>query len=161
MTELLAMIKPWAFGHRNDIIDRLHHEGREIQSAEVYIPEKLLRFLYGHYEGQPFYEPMILDMMNREGVITIYEGNMAVFNELKTKIREKFDPLLPKNPDANAKIVGYTRNSIHISDSLESAEREVKFTREMLKKIPRLVPHNGTWQGSMSVMDKLRWCMPQ
>lgn len=159
MTELLTLIKPWAWKHRIAILNKLHHEGREIQTAEIYIPERFLRFLYGRYEGQPFYEIMIADTMNREGVMAIYEGNIAQFNELKSTIRAKFDPLLPKNSDANAEMAGYRRNSIHVSDSLESAEREVEFTRKLLKKIPRLVPHNSVWQGSTSVPDKLRWCI--
>jgi len=136
MTELLTMIKPWAFKHRKDISDSLKYCGQLIQIEEIQVPEKLLRFLYGRFEGQLFYELMVSDLVNREGTVAIYEGDIARFAELKKEIRKIFDPLLPLNTNN----VGYTRNCIHTSDSLDAAAREVNFTRNLLTRISRLQP---------------------
>jgi len=146
MTELLTMIKPWAFKHRTDILYALNRAGKMIHTAEIFIPDSLLHCLYGRFKGQPFYDLLISDMMNREGVISIYDGNIEKFMELKEGIREKLDSLLPAIPYANANNVGYKRNSLHTSDSVEAAEREVGFTKELLKNITRLVRTNSTWQ---------------
>jgi len=125
----LSMIKPDAT-RRNltgKIIDRFESNGlRIIASKRIFLSRREARLFYGMHKGKPFFEELVEFMVSEPIVVQVLEGENAIL-----KNREVMGATDPKKANEGtirrdfALSIG--ENSVHGSDSKESAAREVSF----------------------------------
>ena len=123
-----AMLKPGILQRRvvGALISRLERKGLRILALKLMnIPRELAEKHYAEHKGLPFYEGLIEYMISGPVVAMVLAGEHAT-HQLRTVCG-------PTNPDqaAPGTIRGdfsekTNRNVIHASDSVESAQREIK-----------------------------------
>lgn len=128
----LILIKPDGVrrGLVGEIIARVERKGYLITALRMLDADrKILASHYAEHEGKPFYEPLIEFMGSGPIIALIAEGERVI--EGFRSLAGATDPTVA-NPgtirgdlarDQGTKVV---QNLVHGSDSLESAEREIK-----------------------------------
>ena len=122
------MIKPDGVqrGLIGEIIKRFEKKGFKLLALKFFTPsKKLLEEHYAEHKGKPFYEPLIKYMSMGPVVCMIWQG----LNIVSTS-RKMMGATKPENAEPNTIrgdfCVESGRNVIHGSDSVKSAEREIK-----------------------------------
>ena len=125
----LSIIKPDATKRNltGKIIARFEEKGlRVVASKRIYLSRREARLFYGMHKDKPFFDELVEFMVSEPIVVQVLEGANAV-----TKNREIMGATDPEKADAGtirkdfALSIG--ENSVHGSDSKESAAREIKF----------------------------------
>jgi nucleoside-diphosphate kinase len=88
-------------------------------------PQELLLDHYSEHKGKAFFDPLIEYMQSGPIVISIWEGPPSIIQQLRD-LTGATDPNKATPGTIRGKFAqSNTRNSIHASDSVESAEREI------------------------------------
>ena len=127
--QTLSMIKPDAV-ERNiigAIINFLEENNLKVLDIKVLqLTDEQAKKFYEMHKGKPFFESLIKNITSDKVVAMILEGDNAV-----GKYRELMGATDPKNAcDGTIRkmfAIDGQRNSVHGSDSLESAAKEIKF----------------------------------
>jgi nucleoside-diphosphate kinase len=129
MEQTLLLIKPDAV-ERNligQIISRVEEAGLKILDMKmVFFRREMTEQFYGEHKGKEFYNRLIEYMADKKVVALKLEGEDAI----KT-LRNLVGATDPKEAEKNTIRadfgVGTPQNSVHASDSVKSAKREIKF----------------------------------
>jgi len=129
MEETLLLIKPDAI-ERNlvgKIISRVEEAGLKILGIKmVFFSREMTEQFYGEHKGEEFYNRLINYMADKNVVALKLEG----MNAIKT-LRSLVGATDPKKAEKNTIRsdfgLGTPQNSVHASDSVNSAIREIKF----------------------------------
>lgn len=124
-----SMIKPRAVreGHVGDILSMVEKAGFHIRALRLrqLSPEEAKQFYVEHKE-KPFYQELVTIMSSGPIVTMVLSKQDAV-----QSLRSCIGPTDPKKAGADTVRARFgtnvTENAIHSSDSLVSAEREIKF----------------------------------
>ncbi len=128
MERSLVLIKPDAMqrGLAGTIITRLESQGLKLVAIKMLHPDKALaRRLYAIHRDKPFFESLVDYISSAPIIATVFEGIKAV-----EVIRETMGATDPAKAEAGT-IRGdfgldIGSNTIHGSDSVETAEEEIK-----------------------------------
>jgi nucleoside-diphosphate kinase len=129
MEQTLLLIKPDAV-ERNligQIISRVEEAGLKILDMKmVFFRREMTEQFYGEHKGKEFYNRLIEYMTDKNVVALKLEGEDAI----KT-LRNLVGATDPKKAEKNTIRADFglrtPQNSVHASDSVESAKREIKF----------------------------------
>ncbi|MDP5254090.1 MULTISPECIES: nucleoside-diphosphate kinase [unclassified Vibrio] len=124
-----SIIKPDAV-ERNlvgEIYNRIEKAGLTIIAAKmVKLNEEQASGFYAEHEGKPFFEPLKEFMTSGPIMVQVLEGENAI-----SRYRELMGKTNPEEAAAGTLRADYAvsmrLNSVHGSDSPESAEREIAF----------------------------------
>jgi nucleoside-diphosphate kinase len=123
----LSIIKPDATSRNitGQIIARLEAEGlRVIAQKRVWWKKKDAKKFYDIHKGQPFFKDLIVFMTSGPIILQVLEGEGAI-----AKNRAVMGATNPVDAEAGTIrkdfAVNLQRNSVHGSDSPETAEREI------------------------------------
>jgi len=128
MERSLVLIKPDAIqrGLAGTIITRLESQGLKLVATKMlHLDKALARRHYAIHRDKPFFESLVDYISSAPIIAIIFEGKRAV-----EVIREMMGPTDPAKAEAGT-IRGdfgldIGRNTIHGSDSVETAEEEIK-----------------------------------
>ena len=128
MERSLVLIKPDAIqrGLVGTIITRLESQGLKLVALKMlHLDKALARRHYAIHQDKPFFESLVDYISSAPIIAIIFEGKRAV-----EVIREMMGPTDPAKAEAGT-IRGdfgldIGRNTIHGSDSVETAEEEIK-----------------------------------
>ncbi|MDC0609125.1 nucleoside-diphosphate kinase [Vibrio sp.] len=124
-----SIIKPDAV-ERNligEIYHRMEKAGLQIVAAKmVHLTQEQAAGFYAEHEGKPFYEPLVEFMTSAPIMVQVLEGENAI-----TRYRELMGKTNPEEAACGTLRADYAKsmkyNSVHGSDSPESAAREIAF----------------------------------
>ncbi len=125
----LSILKPDATKRNltGKIIDRFESNGlRVVASKRIFLSRREARLFYGMHKDKPFFEELVEFMVSEPIVVQVLEGENAI-----AKNREVMGATDPEKAAAGtirkdfALSIG--ENSVHGSDSKESAAREINF----------------------------------
>ena len=129
MEQTLSIIKPDAV--ERDLTDEIKsifvkNNLKVKDSKKIHISKDEAAEFYKEHQSKPFYNDLCTYLSSGPIVVMILEGNSAV--SLNRKIMGATDP---KKAEENTirKIYGISidKNSVHGSDSLENAKKEINF----------------------------------
>jgi len=128
MERSLVLIKPDAIqrGLAGTIITRLESQGLKLVALKMlHLDKALARRHYAIHRDKPFFESLVDYISSAPIIAIIFEGKRAI-----EVIREMMGPTDPAKAEAGT-IRGdfgldIGRNTIHGSDSVETAEEEIK-----------------------------------
>jgi len=128
MERSLVLIKPDAIqrGLAGTIISRLESQGLNLVALKMlHLDKALARRHYAIHRDKPFFESLVDYISSAPIIAIVFEGKRAV-----EVIREAIGPTDPAKAEAGT-IRGdfgldIGRNTIHGSDSVETAEEEIK-----------------------------------
>jgi len=128
MERSLVLIKPDAMqrGLAGTIITRLESQGLKLVAMKMLHPDKALaRRLYAIHRDKPFFESLVDYISSAPIIATVFEGKRAI-----EVIRDTMGATDPAKAEAGT-IRGdfgldIGSNTIHGSDSVETAEEEIK-----------------------------------
>ena len=122
------MVKPDGVqrGLVGEIIGRFERKGFKLLALKFFTPTRaLLEEHYAEHKGKPFYEPLLEYMSMGPVVCMVWQGLNVV-----ATCRKMMGATKPENADPGTIRADFCvesgRNVIHGSDSVESAEREIK-----------------------------------
>lgn len=129
MQKTLSIIKPDAV-RRNligQILQRFEDNGLRVVAAKMKrMTLQEAQAFYAEHEGRPFYEPLIEYMTSNPILVQVLEGEEAI-----SKNREVMGVTDPEKAAAGTIRADFAlsvrENSVHGSDSPESAAREIEF----------------------------------
>ena len=122
------MVKPDGVqrGLVGEIISRFERKGFKLLALKFFTPTRaLLEEHYAEHKGKPFYEPLLEYMSMGPVVCMVWQGLNVVATCRKMMGATKPEKAAPGTIRADF-CVESGRNVIHGSDSVESAEREIK-----------------------------------
>ena len=127
MERTLSIIKPDAV-QRNiigNIIKELESAGLQIvEQKMIQLSESLAKEFYAEHAERPFFDGLVSYMTSGRIVVMVLEGENAV--ELNRKIMGATNPKDAEKGTIREKYaIDIERNSVHGSDSLRSAMREI------------------------------------
>ncbi len=124
-----SIIKPDAVKRNliGAIYQRMEQAGLTIVAAKmVHLTEEQARGFYAEHEGKPFFEPLKEFMTSGPIMVQVLEGEEAI-----TRYRELMGKTNPEEAACGTLRADYAlsmrHNSVHGSDSPESAAREIEF----------------------------------
>ncbi len=135
--ETLMIIKP--DGVERKLIGKIlavveEHEFTITGLKMVKLTEDLAEEFYSIHKGKPFFNELIEYMTSGKSVFVVLEKENAI-HSLRELIG-KTDPEKAKNRTIRHIFgVDITHNTVHASDSEESAKREIDFFRNKLEKL--------------------------
>jgi len=141
MERTLVLIKPDAMQRSlaGEILARLERRGLRIVAMRLFqMDEALARRHYAEHEGKPFYEGLLSFITSCPIIAAVFEGINAV--EVVRKTMGATNPAAAEPGTIRGDLALETsRNLIHGSDSLESAQREIAlfFQEEEMHTYPR------------------------
>ena len=128
MERSLVLIKPDAVhtGLGGAIISRLEGHGLKLVALRMlHMDNALAQRHYGVHKDKPFFKGLVNYITSSPIVAAVFEGDGVV--ELIRKIMGATDPSKAKTGTIRADFgMDVERNSTHASDSLETAESEIK-----------------------------------
>lgn len=134
-----SMIKPDATKRNliGEIMGRLEKNGLKIIAAKMVslTPQQAAGF-YAEHAGKPFYEILIQNMTAGPIVVQVLEGEFAI-----AKNREVMGVTDPEKADEGTIrkdfAISMQQNSVHGSDSVESAAREIGYFFSEIELTPQ------------------------
>jgi nucleoside-diphosphate kinase len=124
----LIIIKPDGIQRHlaGEIIGRFERKGLKLAAAKfIQIPEELARRLYAVHQGKPFFEGLIKYLSSAPSIVMVWEAE-GVIDMARKMLGATFgydaEPGSIRGDFSCSK--GY--NLVHGSDSIESAEQEIK-----------------------------------
>ena len=129
MEQTLSIIKPDAVKKNviGKIVDRFESNGLRIAAMKkVQLSECDAQEFYAIHKSRPFFNDLVAFMVSGPVVVMVLEGLNAV-----AKNRELMGATNPKEAAAGTIRVDFAEsidaNAVHGSDSLENAEKEIRF----------------------------------
>ena len=129
MERTLSIIKPDAtsrnlIGKINTIIES--HGLKIVGQKMIHLSQKQAEEFYAEHHGKPFFENLIKFMTSAPVVVQVLEGDNAI-TEYR-KIMGATNPSVAEEGTLRKTFaLSIDKNSVHGSDSAQSAEREIKF----------------------------------
>ena len=128
----LVLVKPdgVARGLVGEVIARIEAKGYKISALRMLQADRaLLEKHYAEHQGKPFFEPLVEFMMSGPIVAIVAEGNRVI--EGFRSLAGATDPTVAapgsiRGDLARDQGTRVVQNIVHGSDSVESAEREIK-----------------------------------
>ena len=129
MEQTLSIIKPDAV--ERNLIENIKdiftkNNLKIIESKKIHINKEEASEFYKVHQSKPFYNDLCAYLSSGPIVVMILEGENAV-----SKNRKLMGATNPKDADENTirKLYGISidKNSVHGSDSVENAKKEIKF----------------------------------
>ena len=127
MEKTLVLIKPDAFAkhYSGDIIKRYEEEGFRIVGMKLMkMDERLASIHYAEHIGQYYYEDLVGFMTSAPLIALVLEGEDVI-----ARVRKLNGKTNPKEAEEGTIRKLYassgSRNAVHASDSVESAQREI------------------------------------
>jgi nucleoside-diphosphate kinase len=128
----LVLVKPdgVARGLAGEVIRRVEAKGYRIVALDLRVPStELLAEHYAEHVGKPFYEPLVAFMSSGPVVALVAEGNRVV--EGFRALAGATEPTAAAAGTIRGDLgrdwgVRVVQNIVHGSDSVESADREIK-----------------------------------
>ena len=136
MERSLVLVKPDAVrdGHSDEIISRLEGLGlKKVALKTLRMDRMLAEKHYDIHREKPFFEELVEYMTSAPIVAAVFEGEGAV-----AKIRREMGATDPAKAEPGTVRADFaldlTRNAVHGSDAVETAEKEIRlfFTEEEL-----------------------------
>ena len=128
MERAMVIIKPDAMERKlmGEIISIYEKKGLHISAAKIVKPSRdLAESHYGEHRDKPFFAEVVRYITRGEVCALIIEGGNAV--NIVRRINGATDPITAEAGSIRGRYgVSKTENSVHASDSAESAEREIK-----------------------------------
>ena len=128
MEKTYVMIKPDAImrGLAGEIISRFERRGLKIVALKMMqLSEDLLRVHYAHHSDKPFFPDLLEFMQSGPVIAMVVEGKNAV--RLVRHIVGATNPLEASPGTIRGDFAAAVQNNlVHASDSLETAEAEIK-----------------------------------
>ncbi len=128
MGRSLVLIKPDAMKRRlgGAIISRLEGEGLKVVGLKmIHLDEALARRHYAIHTGKPFFKDLISYIVSTPIIAAVLEGEGAV--EAIRRAMGATDPAKAEAGTIRADFgLDIQHNAVHGSDSLETAEKEIK-----------------------------------
>ena len=125
----LSIIKPDAVGKNliGKIISRFEENGLHIVAGKlIHLDDEMASGFYAEHDGKPFFEDLKKFMTSGPVFVQVLEGENAV-----QKNRELMGSTNPQEADPGTIRSDFANsidaNAVHGSDSLISAEREIKY----------------------------------
>jgi nucleoside-diphosphate kinase len=122
------MIKPEGVQRRlvSSIIERFERKGLTLKNIKSMIPPKeIVEEHYGHLKEKFFFDDMVKDLCSDLVICMVWEGIDAV--EVCRKIIGSTNPLQAEMGSIRGDLASdISANVVHGSDSVETAEREIK-----------------------------------
>ena len=134
MERSLVLVKPDAVrdGHSDEIIGRLEGLGlKQVALKTLRMDRALAEKHYAIHREKPFFGELVAYMTSAPIVAAVFEGEGAV-----AKIRQAMGATDPSKAEAGTIRADFgrdvTRNAVHGSDAVETAEKEIRlfFTGE-------------------------------
>ncbi len=134
MERSLVLVKPDAVrdGHSDEIIGRLEGLGlKQVALKTLRMDRALAEKHYAIHREKPFFGELVAYMTSAPIVAAVFEGEGAV-----AKIRQAMGATDPSKAEAGTIRADFgrdvTRNAVHGSDAVETAEKEIRlfFTEE-------------------------------
>jgi len=127
MEETLLLIKPDGVQRKlvGEIISRLEKRGWDLAGMKLMrMSRELAQQHYAEHQGKPFFEELISYITEGPLVAMVWRGE-GIVSALRLMMG-KNNPLLAEPGTIRGDLANnFTRNIVHGSDSLESAQREV------------------------------------
>src|SRR5262249_35446320 len=125
----LSILKPDAVRNRHigDIISRFEDSGLRIAAIKMVrlTPEQAAQF-YNIHRERPFYKELVQFMSSGPVVVMVLEGDQAVSKN--RQLMGATDPSKAEKGTIRAEYAeSISRNAVHGSDSVESANQEIPF----------------------------------
>jgi nucleoside-diphosphate kinase len=124
-----SIIKPDAVKRNliGEILSRLEQNGLKVVASKmVFLTRGEAEGFYAEHEGKPFYETLVNNMTAGPIIVQVLEGEDAI-----AKTRQVMGTTDPEKADAGTIrkdfAVSMQQNSVHGSDSPESAAREISY----------------------------------
>jgi nucleoside-diphosphate kinase len=124
-----SIIKPDATARNltGKIISKFEEQGlRVVAQKRIRLSRLQAREFYAVHKDRPFYDELVEYMVSAPVIVQVLEGENAV-----TRNREIMGATDPAKADAGTIRKEFAenieRNSVHGSDSLENAEKEIRF----------------------------------
>lgn len=134
-----SIIKPDAVKRNliGKITSRFESRGlRVVASKMLHLSEKQAAGFYAEHEGRPFYEPLIAFMTSGPIIVQVLEGENAI--ALNREIMGKTNPEEAAEGTIRKDLaINMRENSVHGSDSPESAAREIAYFFSQIELCPR------------------------
>ncbi len=128
MERTLVIIKPDAKERKlmGEIISIYEKKGLHISSSKIIKPSlEIAKTHYIEHKDKPFFEELISYITRGEVCVLIIEGDNVI--TMVRKINGATDPLEAEMGTIRGRFaISKTENTVHSSDSVESAEREIK-----------------------------------
>ncbi len=128
MERSLVLIKPDAMqrGLAGTIISRLEGQGLKLVSLKMlHLDKALAKRLYAVHSDKPFFEGLVNYISSTPIMAAVFEGEGAV--EVIREIMGATDPAQAEAGTIRGDFgLDIERNTVHGSDSVETAEREIK-----------------------------------
>jgi len=128
MERTLVLIKPDAMERKlmGEIISIYEKKGFHISALKIVKPtKKMAEEHYAEHKGKPFYENLVNFITKGEVCAMVIEGENVI--EAVRKINGATDPLNAEPGTIRGRYaLSKSENAVHASDSIESAEREIK-----------------------------------
>jgi len=128
MERALVIIKPDAMERKlmGELISIYEKKGLHITAARIVKPSRqLAEAHYGEHRDKPFFPEVVSYITRGEVCALIIEGDNAV--NVVRRINGATDPITAEAGSIRGRYgMSKTENSVHASDSAESAEREIK-----------------------------------
>ena len=125
----LSIIKPDAVGKNliGKIISRFEENGLHIVAGKlIHLDDEMASGFYAEHDGKPFFDDLKKFMTSGPVFVQVLEGENAV-----QKNRELMGSTNPEEADPGTIRADFANsidaNAVHGSDSLISAEREIKY----------------------------------
>lgn len=143
-----SMLKPGVLQRRisGEIISRIEKKGFHVTAMKIMrISEELCRRHYGEHEGKAFFPGLIAYMTSGPVIAMVLEGENAIAHLRLLCGATNVDEAAPGT--IRGDYASVTRmNIIHASDSVESAEREIKLFFKP-EEILEYVDDSAHWLG--------------
>lgn len=128
MERTLVLIKPDAMERKlmGEIISIYEKKGFHISALKIVKPsKKIAEEHYAEHKGKPFYEPLVNFITKGEVCAVVMEGENII--DAVRKLNGATDPLNAEPGTIRGRYaLSKSENAVHASDSVESAEREIK-----------------------------------
>jgi len=128
MERTLVLIKPDAVERRltGEIISIYEKKGLHISALKITRPSKeIAEEHYAEHTGKPFFDNLVSYITSGEVCALILEGNNVI-----AMVRKMNGATDPANAEAGTIrgqfAISMSENTVHASESMESAEREIK-----------------------------------
>ena len=122
------MVKPDGVqrGLVGNVISRLEQKGLKLVAMKMlHIAPEMAAKHYGEHKGKPFYEGLIKFIISAPVVTMVWEGDDVI--EMARTLIGATDPRKAAPGSIRGDLSVFTgKNIVHGSDSLESAQREIK-----------------------------------
>ena len=159
----LVLIKPDALKKSltGDILSRISSTGLEIIGAKVVkVSEDLAKTHYEHLKDKPFFQDVIDYICGKQHgrnkvIALVYWGEDAIskLRELAGATNpEEADPTTVRGAYGRITTTGVYENVIHVSDSPETAEREIKLWFSPSEIIEDLYPTKKMVEGGITTL---------